>query len=281
MANKVDLARSRAISTAEGISLAQSIDAKFIETSSGIQHNVDELLVGVLKQVNAKKFFIISLQTVDLLVLYYYFLTGNLMLLYYLLVFWPWICSFCGIFLSTNLGVCSFYVFVCNLSVFFLMFGHFSVNLISVPIKYQIFLHLAFLSCVHSHLSRFYHDMIWWVSPQNHGEISMDFVCFDLLLWLLFKFVSISLITYFTFFPVVKYVCVDSTKGDTGQEGSRSHHIKNAKLPDTHITEPGQRAPTKVLFKWYQQIEKLWKFACALNNLPFILSDKEFLCWCH
>lgn len=87
VANKVDLARSRAISTAEGISLAQSIDAKFIETSSGIQHNVDELLVGVLKQVNAKKFFIISLQTVDLLVLYYYFLTGNLMLLYYLLVF--------------------------------------------------------------------------------------------------------------------------------------------------------------------------------------------------
>lgn len=87
VANKVDLARSRAISTAEGISLAQSIDAKFIETSSGIQHNVDELLVGVLKQVNAKKIFIISLQTVDLLVLYYYFLTGNLMLLYYLLVF--------------------------------------------------------------------------------------------------------------------------------------------------------------------------------------------------
>lgn len=50
--NKVDLARSRAISSAEGISLAKSIDAKFIETSSGIQHNVDELLVGILKQVN-------------------------------------------------------------------------------------------------------------------------------------------------------------------------------------------------------------------------------------
>lgn len=52
--NKVDLARSRAISSAEGISLAKSIDAKFIETSSGIQHNVDELLVGVLKQVNSR-----------------------------------------------------------------------------------------------------------------------------------------------------------------------------------------------------------------------------------
>lgn len=35
----------------EGKSLAQSRDAKFIETSSGIQHNIDELLVGILKQV--------------------------------------------------------------------------------------------------------------------------------------------------------------------------------------------------------------------------------------
>lgn len=35
----------------EGKSLAAARDAKFIETSSGIQHNVDELLVGILKQV--------------------------------------------------------------------------------------------------------------------------------------------------------------------------------------------------------------------------------------
>lgn len=35
----------------EGKQLAASRDTKFIETSSGIQHNVDELLVGVLKQV--------------------------------------------------------------------------------------------------------------------------------------------------------------------------------------------------------------------------------------
>lgn len=48
--NKADLARSRVISTSEGKALAKSIDAKFIETSSGIQHNVDELLVGILKQ---------------------------------------------------------------------------------------------------------------------------------------------------------------------------------------------------------------------------------------
>lgn len=49
--NKADLARSRVISTNDGKQLAASRDAKFIETSSGIQHNVDELLVGVLKQV--------------------------------------------------------------------------------------------------------------------------------------------------------------------------------------------------------------------------------------
>lgn len=48
-------ARSRVIPTAEGKALAKSIDAKFIETSSGIQHNVDELLVGVLKQVSEGK----------------------------------------------------------------------------------------------------------------------------------------------------------------------------------------------------------------------------------
>ena len=35
---------------AEGKSLACAHDCKFIETSSGIQHNVDELLVGILQQ---------------------------------------------------------------------------------------------------------------------------------------------------------------------------------------------------------------------------------------
>lgn len=39
---------------AEGKALATSRECKFIETSSGIQHNVDELLVGVLKQVRLK-----------------------------------------------------------------------------------------------------------------------------------------------------------------------------------------------------------------------------------
>lgn len=41
----------KTFSISDGKSMAMSRDAKFIETSSGIQHNVDELLVGVLKQV--------------------------------------------------------------------------------------------------------------------------------------------------------------------------------------------------------------------------------------
>lgn len=40
---------------AEGKALAASRDCKFIETSSGIQHNVDELLVGVLKQIRLRE----------------------------------------------------------------------------------------------------------------------------------------------------------------------------------------------------------------------------------
>lgn len=42
------------LSSTEGKTLAASRDAKFIETSSGIQHNVDELLVGILKQVSPR-----------------------------------------------------------------------------------------------------------------------------------------------------------------------------------------------------------------------------------
>ena len=49
--NKVDLERSRQVATTEGKELARSYDAKFIETSAGLEHNVDELLVGVLKQI--------------------------------------------------------------------------------------------------------------------------------------------------------------------------------------------------------------------------------------
>lgn len=34
--------------------MATSFDCKYIETSSGIQHNVDELLVGILKQIRLR-----------------------------------------------------------------------------------------------------------------------------------------------------------------------------------------------------------------------------------
>ncbi|XP_076658497.1 uncharacterized protein LOC143362331 isoform X1 [Halictus rubicundus] len=52
--NKVDLERSRLVSTSEGKSMATSYDCKFIETSVMINHNVDELLVGLLTQIRLK-----------------------------------------------------------------------------------------------------------------------------------------------------------------------------------------------------------------------------------
>ncbi|XP_071447847.1 uncharacterized protein [Hetaerina americana] len=54
VANKTDLVRSRVVTTEEGKSMATSYDCKFIETSVGIQHNVDELLVGILTQIRLK-----------------------------------------------------------------------------------------------------------------------------------------------------------------------------------------------------------------------------------
>uniref|UniRef100_T1J511 GTP-binding protein RAD n=1 Tax=Strigamia maritima TaxID=126957 RepID=T1J511_STRMM len=52
--NKTDLVRARIISSEDGKSLATAHDSKFIETSSGINHNVDELLVGILSQIRLK-----------------------------------------------------------------------------------------------------------------------------------------------------------------------------------------------------------------------------------
>ncbi|XP_017773796.1 PREDICTED: GTP-binding protein GEM-like [Nicrophorus vespilloides] len=54
--NKVDLARSRAVSTQDGKCLACTFRSKFIEISVGINHNVDELLVGILTQIRLKSF---------------------------------------------------------------------------------------------------------------------------------------------------------------------------------------------------------------------------------
>ncbi|XP_061401254.1 uncharacterized protein LOC133337005 isoform X2 [Musca vetustissima] len=54
VANKADLARSRSVSADEGKAMATAYDCKFIETSVGINHNVDELLVGLLSQIRLK-----------------------------------------------------------------------------------------------------------------------------------------------------------------------------------------------------------------------------------
>ncbi|XP_021696040.1 uncharacterized protein LOC5577804 isoform X3 [Aedes aegypti] len=54
VANKADLARSRMVTSDEGKQMATQYDCKFIETSVGINHNVDELLVGLLSQIRLK-----------------------------------------------------------------------------------------------------------------------------------------------------------------------------------------------------------------------------------
>ncbi|CAH1111252.1 unnamed protein product, partial [Psylliodes chrysocephalus] len=54
VANKADLVRSRVVTTEEGKAMATSYDCKYIETSVGINHNVDELLVGILTQIRLK-----------------------------------------------------------------------------------------------------------------------------------------------------------------------------------------------------------------------------------
>merc|ERR1711892_1082551 len=46
VANKTDLVRNREVKTAAGKELAIKYNVKYIETSPGINHNIDELLVG-------------------------------------------------------------------------------------------------------------------------------------------------------------------------------------------------------------------------------------------
>ncbi|XP_044590053.1 GTP-binding protein RAD [Cotesia glomerata] len=53
--NKIDLVRSRVINFQDGKYTAYTYHAKFIEISVGINHNVDELLVGVLHQIRLKR----------------------------------------------------------------------------------------------------------------------------------------------------------------------------------------------------------------------------------
>ena len=49
--NKADLARSRLVQTGEGCDLAVEFGVKFTETSPGMGHHIDELLVGIVMQM--------------------------------------------------------------------------------------------------------------------------------------------------------------------------------------------------------------------------------------
>ncbi|XP_076358359.1 GTP-binding protein GEM-like [Tachypleus tridentatus] len=53
--NKTDLVRLREVTRNEGRAAATSYNCKFIETSAGINHHVDELLVGLLTQIRLKR----------------------------------------------------------------------------------------------------------------------------------------------------------------------------------------------------------------------------------
>ncbi|CAC5390651.1 unnamed protein product [Mytilus coruscus] len=54
VANKIDLVRKRQVTTEEARNLAKKFDCKYIETSAVLNHKVDELLVGILKQIKLK-----------------------------------------------------------------------------------------------------------------------------------------------------------------------------------------------------------------------------------
>ncbi|KAK2156320.1 hypothetical protein LSH36_216g02007 [Paralvinella palmiformis] len=54
VANKTDLVRSRLVGEQEAKAAAQTYDCKYIEVSAILNHRVDELLVGVVKQLRHK-----------------------------------------------------------------------------------------------------------------------------------------------------------------------------------------------------------------------------------
>ena len=51
VANKTDLVRSRVVTEEEGKTLSRRYDVSYMETSTAIRYNVDELLVMILKKV--------------------------------------------------------------------------------------------------------------------------------------------------------------------------------------------------------------------------------------
>jgi len=52
--NKIDLARAREVPIDEARRVASSHDCKYVEVSAGLNHNVDTLLVGTVKQIRLK-----------------------------------------------------------------------------------------------------------------------------------------------------------------------------------------------------------------------------------
>ncbi|CAC5386169.1 unnamed protein product [Mytilus coruscus] len=54
VANKIDLVRKRQVTKEEARQLAKEFECKYIETSAVLNHKVDELLVGLLKQIKLK-----------------------------------------------------------------------------------------------------------------------------------------------------------------------------------------------------------------------------------
>merc|ERR1712083_374223 len=53
--NKIDLARTRVVSTQEGMDVAVQYGTKFLETSPGMGHHIDELLVGIVMQLRLRE----------------------------------------------------------------------------------------------------------------------------------------------------------------------------------------------------------------------------------
>ena len=54
VANKAELVRSRVVTEVEGKTLAERYGAGYIETSAGIDYNVDQLLVKIVHKVKEK-----------------------------------------------------------------------------------------------------------------------------------------------------------------------------------------------------------------------------------
>jgi GTPase SAR1 family protein len=55
VANKYDLVRNRVVSTSEGIRLATKRHCKFVEISALLDHRIDELLVGIVRQIRLRQ----------------------------------------------------------------------------------------------------------------------------------------------------------------------------------------------------------------------------------